>query len=269
MKFLQWPALLLAFTYGHSQSLLNGDFEMNSANECEFNLANSDYTNKMSHSWAFGSGEEVDIQTFVCGYETPPTGSWFVSLSKDTEGNCDAISLELSEKLVPGHIYEISYWSSALMGSTGLQFGLSDTNDSFGMQIFASQPVLNLWQQHTHSFVAPNSGRFITVRTDAASLMGGWNLLDNLQISAMLSNGGHDLATVAIYPNPSQGHFTIEAASSITDVKIYNAIGQLVKSVPVSGLSTASFDLTTDGVYFVKLMSGGRSATKKIVVSQR
>lgn len=252
----------------HSQSFLNGDFENNSALQCEFNLANSDYSSKMSNSWAFGSGEEVDIQTFVCGYETPPTGNWFVSLSKDTDGNCDAISLELTTNLIAGNQYEISYFSSALMGNTGLRFGLSEQKDDFGQPIFASQPLLNNWVQKAHTFIAPNNGKYITVTTDCASPSGGWNLIDNLQMTPTLGVENHDRAnSVTIFPNPSAGHFTIATTANISQVMVFNAIGQLVKTKETAGLTEIGLDLDANGVYLVTLKSGNSAATKKIVVS--
>jgi hypothetical protein len=268
MKLLKWPALLLAFASGYAQSLLNGDFENNSASQCEFNLPNTDYASKMDHSWAFGNGEEVDIQTFVCGYESPQAGSWFVSLSKDTEGNCDAISLEISEKLSPGQAYTVSFFNCALMGSTPLQFGLSTSASDFGDLLYASTPVLNLWEQKTFTFTAPNNGQYLTVRTDSASPQGGWNLLDNVQLSGSLAVDDYQRAEVAVFPNPSTGEFSVSANSGIAEVRIFNALGQLVRSQSADGVQTASFWLDADGVYFVNLSISGTWVSKKLVVSR-
>jgi hypothetical protein len=268
MKHLYLSAIL-CFGVGiaNSQTFLNGDFEINSASNCEYNLANADYSSKMNNSWAFGSGEEVDIQTFVCGYDTPPSNNWFVSLSKDTDGNCDAISLELSHKLVAGNQYQISYMSSALTGDTRLQFGLSNNNQNFGETIFSSMPILGMWLEATQTFIAPNNGNYITVRTDCTNSAAGWDLLDNLQITATLGIGHDDLEkSIAVYPNPSSGTFTISTTTNIQDIKVYNTVGQLILSKQTDGLSAIDFNLNVNGVYFLNMTVGGQSVSKKLVV---
>lgn len=253
-----------------SQSFLNGDFENTSANQCEFNLANTAYSSKMHHSWAFGSGEEVDIQTFVCGYESPPSNNWFISLSKDTEGNCDAISMELSDNLIPGNEYQISYFSCALTGNTSLEFGLSTSNQEFGELLFGSLPTLNTWIQSTQTFIAPNDGKFITVRTNCSATASGWDLLDNLQLTPTLGLSENQLSnSITIFPNPASGPITVATTIDISRIEVYNAVGQIVRSIETSGQANITFDLDSNGIYFVKMVSGQHSITKKLVVYQR
>ena len=251
-----------------SQSFLNGDFENTSAHQCEFNLANLAYSSKMHHSWAFGSGDEVDIQTFICGYDSPPSNEWFVSLSKDSEGNCDAISMELSENLITGNDYQISYFSSALTGNAELQFGLSADNQQFGDLLFNSLPTLNTWQQTTRTFIAPNSGKYITIRTNCSASESGWDLLDDLQLSPLLGISQSSLENqIKISPNPSSGPITIVTSIDISDVQVFNAVGQLIKKIAVSGQSKIDFNLDTNGIYFVKISVGQQYLTKKLVIS--
>lgn len=253
-----------------SQSFLNGDFENTSAVQCEFNLANTAYSSKMHHSWAFGSGEEVDIQTFVCGYESPPSNNWFVSLSKDNEGNCDAISLELSENLIAGNEYDISFFSSALTGNAELQFGLSTGNQDFGELLFNSLPILNTWLQTTQTFTAPNNGKYITIRTNCSANASGWDLIDNLQLTPLLGISQHVFENqIKVYPNPSSGPTTIMTSVDISEVDIFNAVGQLVRSIDAAGLSQIDFELDANGIYFLKMTVGQHSFTKKLVVYNR
>lgn len=91
-------------------------------------------------------------------------------------------------------------------------------------------------------------------------------------IENMLSN-----ASIAIYPNPSNGIFTIEwlelPNATDVDIEISNALGQLIFSTTenvysnhlVKTISLADFP---PGVYFMKIKTGDDLITKKLAVSR-
>ncbi|MCB0455607.1 MAG: T9SS type A sorting domain-containing protein, partial [Aequorivita sp.] len=68
----------------------------------------------------------------------------------------------------------------------------------------------------------------------------------------------------SIYPNPTNGLFTVNSASKISKVTIYNNLGQLIfiseenNQVDISTISK--------GIYFVKIKDeNGQTETKKVV----
>ncbi len=80
-------------------------------------------------------------------------------------------------------------------------------------------------------------------------------------------NENGDKGYVSMYPNPATDGVKLTANTTITDVQIFNAIGQMVYSTTVNAKS-ASIDLSSlqNGVYFVKTNSELGTATQKLVV---
>ena len=76
---------------------------------------------------------------------------------------------------------------------------------------------------------------------------------------------------VLIYPNPTNGNFTLSYLSnetSVTTIKLYNLVGQVVltKSVAqVNGLNTVDFDISSfsQGIYMLELTLLNNKGEKK------
>ncbi len=86
----------------------------------------------------------------------------------------------------------------------------------------------------------------------------------------ILSNNGtlsieENTATLfSIYPNPTNGVLTINSASTISDITVYNNLGQLL----LTSEKTDQVDISSlsDGIYFVKIKAeNGQTETKKVV----
>lgn len=83
--------------------------------------------------------------------------------------------------------------------------------------------------------------------------------------NSQLNTPTFDLKQTLVYPNPFDSQLQVESLNIlITKIEIFNALGQMVK------LIDHDFDLipTTDfpsGVYFIKLFSGEKSVTKKMI----
>jgi hypothetical protein len=71
-----------------------------------------------------------------------------------------------------------------------------------------------------------------------------------------------------VFPNPTQGLITIETASNIRNVKVFDIVGKVVMDVNLSGRTT-QLDLTQlhKGIYFIQLdTQDGKSGVQKIIV---
>ena len=66
-----------------------------------------------------------------------------------------------------------------------------------------------------------------------------------------------------IFPNPSQGLFTVKSTFDIESIEVYNLLGAKIKTIT----NSKSVDLSneTTGVYFLKLLSQNRVVTKKVL----
>lgn len=73
-----------------------------------------------------------------------------------------------------------------------------------------------------------------------------------------------------VYPNPVQNRLTLMYGSSVSPeakVEVYNALGQLVLQSMLSKSNEIDCSNFTNGFYFVKVTSNGKSTTKKIIKS--
>jgi hypothetical protein len=71
-----------------------------------------------------------------------------------------------------------------------------------------------------------------------------------------------------LYPNPSNGSFTIELASDAI-VSITNALGQVVMNTTmIAGTNHVALNDVTEGIYFVKVITGNTQTIKRLVVSK-
>lgn len=78
-------------------------------------------------------------------------------------------------------------------------------------------------------------------------------------------------SSIAIYPNPSTGFFTMQLPSiGKFNVEILNAEGQKVYAISFEDRSLNDLDLTelAEGMYFVKVKSNESSAIKKLVIQK-
>jgi len=76
-----------------------------------------------------------------------------------------------------------------------------------------------------------------------------------------------NILKVALYPNPSNGHFniSINEPTYLMIVKVYNVLGTLVKTLEFNN-SQAELNLSNlnNGVYFVKITANNQTNTQKI-----
>jgi hypothetical protein len=98
---------------------------------------------------------------------------------------------------------------------------------------------------------------------------GSWGVTVDFTVNVIeedLSVGGFDNASFKYYPNPVTDILTVSYSSSISDVVIYNLLGQQVVSVKPNATQT-QVDLSglTAGTYMVKVTSDEVTKTVKVV----
>jgi hypothetical protein len=89
------------------------------------------------------------------------------------------------------------------------------------------------------------------------------NVLKSRQFTLM-GIGENVLQLVAVYPNPATDRVIIEGVK-VAEVKVYNALGQLVKTVPgMNGIDVSSL---VEGVYLLRIKDAeGKVYTNKITI---
>jgi gliding motility-associated-like protein len=183
--FFIFFAWLLPLNNLKAQLFLNGDFETNSSPGCQTNLTNFNLNSMLPNCFAFGSGDEIDLQDSTCTYGTAAKNRWFISLSTSIPGTTDAISLELSVELIAGNSYTFSYQDRSNIqfsaSQDSLLIGVSDLKNDFGTQIFSSLPDTTQWVKRQVTFTAPFNSKYITLKN--ASNIRGWNFVDDFEFT--------------------------------------------------------------------------------------
>lgn len=245
MRFLCFLFLCLRTQIGcFAQSILNGDFEINTASADVMSYPNTTYNSYMAYSTAFGTADQIDILTSDhCGLAQH--GNWYLGLAyKSLSGNTDALSLELSNELVCGNIYTITYHDRGCTeGSTGivaLDIGVSPSSNNFGTLVFqGTLPIDSVWSEKSFSFIAPTNGLYITIRAAIGSFTSDWIHVDNFTLTPEFEVLGNDTSICVdslLRLNPS----------------IVNA--QYLWSNNSTG---ADLSISESGVYWIQVTSNG------------
>jgi hypothetical protein len=86
----------------------------------------------------------------------------------------------------------------------------------------------------------------------------------------VLSVATEDSFEFTVYPNPVINRLTLMYGSEVSSeakVEVYNALGQLVFQSTLAASKEIDCSNFTNGFYFVKVTSNGKSSTKKIIKS--
>lgn len=93
------------------------------------------------------------------------------------------------------------------------------------------------------------------------------NQLFGLELQEVLSTGDNNLSEFSLYPNPSSGS-TVRINTGVSgdiQVAVYDVLGKRVMNTVVSN-NELNISGLTQGVYMVRIIQNGLSATKKLIV---
>lgn len=164
-----------AFSYG--QGFINGSFESTTSVGCDYNNNIPAFNSKMDNVVMF-EGTETDIHESGCYIPSVPDGVKAVGLA-----NSDALNIELTEPLVEGENYNLTFsmFGNTSFGPLGtLEFGATDDELVMGAFLGTADVIFaDTWEEKTLTFTAPNNSTHISVRnTDE----GVWHQIDAFSI---------------------------------------------------------------------------------------
>jgi hypothetical protein len=121
------------------------------------------------------------------------------------------------------------------------------------------------------------SGEYQTtegVYTDVYTTVFGCDSTVNTTLTIDFTNSINEIqgSDFNIYPNPSNGLFTLQLQEStfIENIAIYSILGSQVRSINIAEkVEKVSFDLLdeTEGIYFIHINTGDRTFTKKVILN--
>lgn len=71
---------------------------------------------------------------------------------------------------------------------------------------------------------------------------------------------------VVVFPNPTNGIFSVKFPGSINEVRIYNSFGQLIRKISVEDQKELNFELEQAGTYLLRSNNGKQILSQKIIV---
>ncbi|HOD11396.1 MAG TPA: endonuclease, partial [Flavobacterium sp.] len=135
--------------------------------------------------------------------------------------------------------------------ATLLQWNQTDASDDFEMN---RNNYIYTWQYNRNPFIDyPNLADYI------------WGNNVGQAWSSSLSTNQNSIDTIALYPNPSNGNFTISGVKSDAVITIYNMLGAEIFTASFEGTSEIETNLTS-GIYLAKITSEGNSVSRKIII---
>jgi len=236
-----------------------------------------------------------------------PTGGWVTSGFKVMAGHGSTAPNACSVEMKTGHLMDtlvtptigpLTATSIISLDYRFVQAALYPANAytlTAGDQITIDVNVLGNWFNNQASITTSNglttfttftftnasaSGLSVKIRLDIARANGDWFLdIDNVFIKDAGSTYGikynpSNPPSLLALPNPSQGNFIVwlknYQSSNTVELKLYNHMGQLVRTMKPDNVLNNQFNVTTTdlakGVYIVEVISGDEVSKTKVIV---
>ena len=246
-KIFTLIALFLAFS-ASSQGFINGSFEMTTSTGCDYNNTIAAFNPKMENIVMF-AGTEVDIHENGCYLSSIPEGIKAIGIAAS-----DAVNIELTEPLVTGVSYNLTFWkhaNSLTATTTTIELGATEDSGVMGTVIgTATAGSTDTWEEFTLTFEAPNNATHISVRNETP----GWNQIDDFRIEPACT----PLTTTVSATEVCFGEtITLEASSTIGGSVVWDMdVEDGVAFAPPAGTTTytATSDADDDCPFTVEVL---------------
>lgn len=244
------------------------DFEVSDVCDGE----NAVFTNKskvssgsLNYLWKFGDGNFSNSQAPRHMYQGGVSKTYNVTLVALVPGGCsDSLSRAVSVNATPNSDFTYTtggrnvYFKAKEAGNTTYHWDFGDGASADAMN---SQYHYNAFEYGSYNacLVVANAAGCFSQTCKTITISGGIDILSK--------NTGLD-----IYPNPSEGKFTVKVLNPQTDISIevYSLLGEKIMTIPANSLkSTYNIDLDiANGIYLVKVTNGGLLTTQKINIQK-
>jgi len=176
--------------------------------------------------------------------------------------------------LSAGTNYEVTFWCRVgAEHPEKLKVAIGTAQNATAMsQVINDLGNLNdtIYSKHTSAFTVPTTGTYY-VGWYAYSNANEWFIaVDDIKID--IANGIENNTTnneINLYPNPAKDQLNIRSYVNIENIKVFNAIGQVIVNL---NINTQSHVLNTSnlnyGIYYIQLETKKGIVTKKFVIAK-
>lgn len=228
------------FTYNNNNQLISSDFTKHQYNIDKINYTYNNVNLLEKKTTTFKNNNSRYFEIFKYN------GSG--QLIEKIDSNFDNTTLYLSrqffhywgnKKIIKHQFTTISYDDSFYYNSNGLLDSINSTK-GYDTPVYYYYDSLNYLDSVVYKRVA---------QRDVVKLY--WETYSP-SVASIKANHFNGISLLRLYPNPSDGHFTIDLKKGSTNVSIKNTLGQVVKEMELVN-ETNSVDLSDmpAGIYFL------------------
>ncbi|MFD1602474.1 endonuclease [Flavobacterium artemisiae] len=223
------------------------------------------------------TGNTVDLTQYTIKKQSNGAGAWTTTAG-----------LALTGTLTQGASYVIAYSlgtatcynpASANLSSnaTELQFNGNDPIGLFKNDVLID--IIGTFNGGTPNFSIDETLRrkpTISAPNTTFNKAGEWDVYEKDKCDGLgshtlanLGTGDFDSNTFSIYPNPSNGHFTIQLKDSNekSNIEIISILGQILFSKENNNSSSIAVNNLSKGIYIVRITQGSKTSSKKIIIN--
>ncbi len=188
----------------------------------------------------------------------------------DLENNWDIVYVEYSTNFgqnwdVLGTMGTNWYNSDRTPQTSG-----TDCNNCVGAQWTGTDAVVKTYSYSLLDLNAEQNIIFRIVFQSDESVTNQGAIIDDFLISGVLATDSFDLNSIAIYPNPSSGIFTITSNNfPIEKIEVYDVTGKIITTENnlqiTNNSSVLNLTDVASGLYFVRITANNQKTIKKII----
>jgi endonuclease I len=260
-----------------SSNILSATTAANSATAT--NLLFSEYIEGSSNNKALeisnATGAAVNLSIYSIKKQTNGAGSWSTGLPLTGTLN-NGSKFTIVNSLMASSCYPIS---SANLSTSATEMAFNG-NDAVGL--FKNGVLIDIigtFNGGTANFAADQTLRrkaTITAPTTTFNKTTQWdsytsdtcnNLGSRMVAKETKTETVLDINTIVIYPNPSQGTFSVNNSNKMYSIEIYSIIGQKIYSEENSIKSEITLPNIAKGTYLVRVSIDSDSVIKKLIIN--
>jgi hypothetical protein len=180
------------------------------------------------------------------------------------------LSLNVPIDFTPTESIAIKTWSPK--ANIPVRVKLENADASQFVELDVNTTVENQWEELVWDFSGMTAGiNFTKVIVffefiDPLPGDGSTYYYDDIKVVGSLGLNDNDSVSVITFPNPVKSVWNVEAMEEISEITIYNILGQIVhKASPNSASYVADLSSMDSGVYLVQIVSSAGTTTKRVV----
>lgn len=181
-----------------------------------------------------------------------------------------SLSLNAPIDFSAAEMIAIKTWSPK--ANIPVRLKLENVDGSQFVELDVNTTVQNQWEELVWDFSGMTTGIdftkivvFFEFIVDLAG-DGSTYYYDDIKVFDPLGLNSNDSLSVITFPNPVKNVWNVQAVEEISEINIYNTLGQRVlKASPNSATYSADLSSLKSGMYLIQIVSSAGISTKKII----